>query len=222
MEFLVELDEKKSLEMISQCYSQKSALYFKSDTSASMIKAVVDSLSDKKVLLNIEPVDASVSLDTNVSMKFNIGTEVFFIKAPIKKFMNKYYFDLNSKVIQLKRRKEPRYQIPKKWSQSAFVMNLLPDIRLVNAVVHDISLSGIRLEVLNPMVSLTLEQIISIQFQIYKRSEISCDAIVRFCHKKDQQGVLVGLEFIRLKPIQQNKIASIVEDLMTYIATNKV
>lgn len=116
--------------------------------------ATINSLSDKKVILHIEPAGAAIKLETDVSMKFNIGTEVYFIKAPIKSYLNNYYFDFSATVIQLKRRREPRYQIPKKWSQTAFLLNFRPDMRTVNCIVHDISLSGIRLEILNPLITL--------------------------------------------------------------------
>lgn len=125
-----------------------------------MIRATINSLSDKKVILHIEPADAAIKLET----------EVYFIKAPIKSYLNNYYFDFSATVIQQKRRREPRYQILKKWSQA----------------------------------------------------EVTCEALVRFCSSRDGQGPIAGLEFVQLRPVQQEKISSIVEDLIQHTVMTKV
>lgn len=220
-EFLNELDEKDSITALQSCYSQKSALIFKTDASPNALKATIDSFTDKKVVLNIENNDASVATDVVVSIKFNIGTEIYFVKAPLKKYLNKLYFDLATRVIQLKRRKEPRYQPPKKWTQTAVVLNPTLEARSVKCSVIDISKSGIRLEVLQELNFCKKDDVLKLQFQIYKRAEIICEGTVRFVLTRNGQGPIIGLEFTNLKDNQKERISNIVEDIVMFLSTQK-
>ena len=84
-EFLNELDEKKALEALNNCNSQKSALFFKTEAAPQMVRAVIESISDKRVILKTDPSDVLIQENVDISMKFNVGTEIFFIKAPTTK-----------------------------------------------------------------------------------------------------------------------------------------
>ena len=95
-------------------------------------------------------------------------------------------------------------------------------MRMVNCIVHDISLFGIRLEILNTSIKLDTGIKVSIQFKVHKRAEITCEALVRFYSQRKGLGTIAGLEFVQLRPVQQEKINSIVEDLIQHIAMTKV
>jgi hypothetical protein len=222
VDFLNELSETESISALQNAYSQKSILVFKIDEYLAPIKAQIENFNDRKVLLNKEVADLKFDLSKEISMKFNIGTEVFFIKTFLKKNLNRIYFDMSSKVIQLKRRKEPRYVIPKKWNQTSSILNNSMALNLLKCHVHDISYSGIRLEVDDKKAPVfEKEEIIKIQFQIYKRAEVATDAIVRFYLKKVNENSLVGLEFVNLKEIQRQKVQDIVEDLINFQSSPK-
>lgn len=220
-EFLNELDEKDSITTLQSCYSHKSALIFKTDASPNAVKATIESFTDKKVVLSLENNDTPVTTEVVVSIKFNIGTEIYFVKAPLKKYLNKVYFDQTTRVIQLKRRKEPRYQIPKKWTQTAAVLNPTLELRSVKVNVVDISLSGIRLEVLQELNFCKMGDTLKFQFQIYKRAEIVCEGIVRFVLTRKGSGPIIGIEFTNLKDNQKERIANIVEDLVMFTSNQK-
>lgn len=220
-EFLNELDEKDSITTLQSCYSQKSALIFKTEASPNTLKATIDSFTDKKVVLNIENNDTPVATESVVSIKFNVGTEIYFVKAPLKKYLNKHYFDQSTRVIQLKRRKEPRYQPPKKWTQTAAVLNPTLEIRSVKCSVIDISLSGIRLEVMQEVNFCKKDDVLKLQFQVYKRAEILCEGVVRFVLTRKGQGPIIGLEFTNLKDNQKERISNIVEDIVMFLSSQK-
>lgn len=212
-EFLSELSESDSLATLRMAHVQKSAFVFKVDVHPTPIKAYIESFSDKRAILSTEVAEVKLSPEAEISMKFNVGTEVYFLKTSLKSYLNRYFFDMGSKVIQLKRRKEPRYLIPPKFSQSATLQSSDGDLP---CKVIDISQSGIRLEVLKPGPAYQREDIIKIKFQIHKRAEMQTLAIVRFALNRPGFNQIIGMEFIAEMPeAQRQRVASIVEDIKT-------
>lgn len=229
-EFLKELNESDSLVALREAHSQSSVLVFKIDNYPSPIKTVIENFSDKRVILSNDLKGLKIPSDKEVSIKFNVGTEIFFVKTFIKTHLGRYYFDISSKVIQLKRRREPRYLIPKKWAQTAgIVVGSVRSERdlLLKCSVIDISLSGIRLEISKTQANnihwpiYQRDDIIKIKFQIYKRAEIESIAIIRFYLGKPDMSAVVGLEFANMTNVQKERVANIIEDIGLFNVTNK-
>lgn len=221
-EFLNELNEAESLIALRSAHSQKSHFVFKVEEHPNPIITSIDNFLDKRAILTTEVKDIKISDAKEVSMKFNVGTEIYFVKAHIKSHLNRYYFDMSSKVIQLKRRKEPRFLIPKKWTQSAGIFIAPPKIETLKCNVVDISLSGIRFEVPERCPVLKRDDIIQIKFQIYKRGEVTLKAIVRFALLRPNMPAILGLEFTADTPhVQKERVAHIVEDINMFNSLNK-
>lgn len=223
-DFLTELNIKDSLAVLQSARSAKSTLVFKVDIYPKPCKTFIDNFTDKRAILSVELKDLSLPEDKEVSIKFNVGSEVYFVKTFIRTHLNRYFFDMSSKVFHLKRRKEPRYNIPKKWPQTTcIVLNAMKKSELKSSVV-DLSLSGIRLEFKKNQMTPAFrrDDIILIKFQIYKRAEIECTAIVRFILNKDNSPVIVGLEFANISVVQKKRVSSIIEDIKLFSALNKI
>ncbi|MEQ1722312.1 MAG: PilZ domain-containing protein [Pseudobdellovibrio sp.] len=212
-EFLTELNESDSASALRFAYNQKSPLIFKIDSVATPLKATIDSFLDKRAFLSSEIKIHKIEPDKEVSIKFNVGTEVYFIKTFIKSHLARYYFDMNSKVIQLKRRREPRYIIPKKWAQSSGIVIGANRPEPIKCNVIDISLSGIRFEVLQQHPEYKRDDIIKINFQIYKRAEVSTLAIVRFVLVRPNASSILGLEFAEISNVQKERVSHIIQDI---------
>ncbi|MEK6627534.1 MAG: PilZ domain-containing protein [Bdellovibrionota bacterium] len=229
-EFLIELNAADSLVALYEAHSQSSALVFKIDNYPNPIKVHIENFSDKRVILSNNLNELDLPPDTEVSIKFNVGTEIFFAKTFIKKHMSRNYFDISTKVVQLKRRKEPRYLIPKKWAQTASIvlgtMKTKKELLLKCSVV-DISFSGIRLEIANTQTNnlhcpaYKRDDIIKIKFQVYKRAEVEATAIIRFYINKPGMPAFIGLEFANMTNVQKERVSSIIEDISLFTTTNK-
>ncbi len=216
-DFLNELDERESLLALKSAFTQKSVLYFRTDAAEKVIAAAIDSFIDKRVILKLENPDISITINVEVSIKFNVGTEVFFVKTPIKSYLGSLCFDLTSKVIQLKRRKEPRLLVPKKYTQSAAILSQVAGVRPILCTVIDISSYGMRLEVKNLMqIQVKRDDMIKIQFQIHRRAEVQCEARVRFFMNRQNHGTLLGLEMVYTKDIQRERVSGIVDDIVSF------
>lgn len=210
-EFLSELSESESLSALRQAHSQKSVFIFKIDERPQPIKAQIDNFSDKRAILSLDVNELKSLGDKEVSLKFNIGTEVYFVKTFIRSHLNRHYFDMSSKVIQLKRRKEPRFFVPAKWVQNARVSTRDGDIP---CKIIDISLSGIRFEILGQTPIYQRDDIIRIKFQIHKRAEVQTSAIIRFALNRPNANQIIGMEFASdITDIQKERVAHIIDDI---------
>lgn len=215
-DFLSELNATDSLKALKSAHSQKSVLVFSIGTPPKPYKTSIDNFMDKRAILTSNLKEHNLPSDREISFKFNVGTETYFIKTFIRSHLNRYYFDMTSKVLQLKRRREPRYLIPKKWIQSA-------SLHSVPCTVVDISLSGIRFEFSgkHKFPVLQRDDIVSIKFQIHKRSEVAATAIVRFVLSKPDQSAIMGLEFAKITDVQSERVASLVQDIILFSTTSK-
>ena len=219
-EFLNELAESEALAALKGAYSSRSPFIFKIEGIEQPIKAFISAFSDKKIIISPEPA-VNLPTDKEISLKFLVGTEVFFIKTIFKVHLNRFYIDMDTKVIQLKRRKEPRFLIPKTWNQSGVV--ILPKAsETLKCNVIDISKSGIRFELLDqPKTHFHRDDVVKIKFQIHKRGEVSTTAIVRFALQRPNANALLGLEFAEITDVQNERVASIVNDITLYTSTQK-
>lgn len=216
-EFLVELDEKEAFLALRNCFTLNSELILKNDVDPSSTSARISYFADHKIFLETSSFARVSTYPGLTSIKFFIGTEVYFIKVQLEVIDDTVCFAQEAKIIQLKRRKEQRYMIPEKWNQTAAVWSIELKIKNVAKVI-DISYSGIRFEI--PKLNLIINKgdQIRIQYQIFKRAEVVCDANVRFVMRKPNGSVLLGLEFTKLQKSHRARINSIVEDLMNHHA----
>lgn len=219
-EFLVELEEKEAFLSLHSCFTLNSDIILKNEIDPATISARISFFADNKVYLETAHADKLATFSGQTSIKFFIGTEVYFIKTTLEVIDGQVCFDQNSKIIQFRRRKEPRYNIPEKWTQSAAIWSIELKIKNV-AKVTDISSGGCRFEVPNLKLDIKKGDQIRIQFQIFKRADIVCDAIVRFVMRKPSGTAVLGLEFTQLQKSHKSRINSIVDDLVNhYILKN--
>lgn len=220
-EYLNELNETDSLSALREAYATNAPLIFKLENQPAPTRACISSFSDKKIIVIPENDKIVLPLDKEVSIKFNVGTEVYFVKTNFKSHLNRYYIEMGTKVIQLKRRKEPRLIIPKNWMQTASILRNAGGDELIKCKVADISLSGIRFEVLDTFPNYKRDDIIKIKFQIHKRAEVATPAIVRFVLVRPNAPSLLGLEFVNITKIQSDRVSHIVDDIQMFSSTTK-
>ncbi|MFN3697685.1 MAG: PilZ domain-containing protein [Pseudobdellovibrio sp.] len=216
-EFLVELEENDALIAMQKCIDSFSDLIIKIDHDPQTYTAKIKKSENHKVYIETPFEEKLKTINDSVSIKFFIGTEVFFIKTPIEALDEQLCFSDKAKIIQLKRRKEERHNIPDGWPQLAAIWSIQQKIKN-DAVVIDISYSGIRFEI--PQLTLPVEKgdIIRIQFKVNKRSEVVCDAKVRFKLKKPNGSHIFGMEFGRIQDSQKSRVRSVVDDIIAHNA----
>lgn len=220
-EFLIELEEKDAFLALHNCFTLNSDVTLKNESDPLPVSAKIGFFADKKVFLETLAIEKLFMFQGLTSIKFFIGTEVYFIKTTLEVVDDQVCFDQNAKIVQLKRRKEPRYNIPDKWNQAAAVWSI--ELKIKNSArVMDISYSGCRFEVPKLTISVNKGDQIRIQYQVFKRADVVCDAIVRFIMRKPNGTTVLGLEFTQLQKSHKSRINSIVDDLINHYAVKNL
>lgn len=214
VDFLSDVPEEDVQAVLQNAFSQKSTFVFKLAEFPTPYQTTIETFFDKRVILDKDVGHLQFDQEQDVSIKFNIGTEIFFVKTKLKRYLNRIYFERTAKLVQLKRRKEPRFVIPKKWNQTASLAG-------TPCVVQDISTSGIRFECPDSNVVFKTKDIVKIQFQIYKRAEISVEAIIRFFLSRAGNSSLIGMEFQNVSENHKDKVKAIIDDINNYQAVFK-
>ena len=147
------------------------------------------------------------------SFSFKLGTRIFFFKSEIYKDPKGYYIQDNMTIYELRRRRHERFQIPKDFSQACSVFADKSKESKLSAHIIDLSLSGIRLYLKSQHPEYTPGQRISFSFQVEKRGEILALGLVRYA-KRDPSGFqTLGIEFVNVTPLFQNKVQNVCDDL---------
>lgn len=214
IDFLVDVPDDEVMSVLQSASSQKSVFVFKLAEFPTPMQTTIESFFEKRVILDKDIANLQFNIEQDVSIKFNVGTEIFFVKTKLKRYLNRVYFERTAKLVQLKRRKEPRFVVPKKWTQTA-------SLNGISCLVQDISLSGIRFECADPQIIFKTKEIVRVQFQIYKRAEISLDAIIHFFLSRPNSSSLIGMEFKNMANNHKEKIKAIVDDISHFQAAIK-
>lgn len=220
-EYLNELEANKAFEVLNNCFTVGSDLTIRNEFEPNPLSAKISFFADSKIFLETEHAEKMATFKGQTSIKFFIGSEVYFIKTTLEVVEKQICFDQSAKVVQLLRRKEPRYNIPEKWNQTAAIWSI--ELRIKNqAKVINFSLSGCRFEVPRLSLDLSLGDQIRLQYQIFKRANVVCDAIVRFITHKPNGSAVLGLEFTNLQKGHKSRIESIVGDLINHGRVNNL
>lgn len=220
-EFLVELEESEGFSALQNCLTAGSELILRNESDPSAVAAKMSSFADQKVFLETTQVEKLSTFKGLTSIKFFIGTEVYFVKTPLEVVDQKVCFEQSAKVVQLRRRKEPRYNIPEKWNQISAIWSI--ELKLKNeGKVTDISNGGCRYEIPNLTLELKKGDKIRLQYQIFKRAVVVCDGIIRFIMRKSNGTTILGLEFVDLQKGNKARIDNIVEDLINHYTSKNL
>ncbi len=214
-EYLVEMPDAEALHLISQSMTNQIDFSIKFEKLVQPISAKIEKIGQGIIYFKPK-ISLNVAIESQIgTIKFFIGTEVYFIKNVISVQNGLITVDHFSKIIQFKRRKHVRYVIPEKWSQSATIRSMETKFK-ANARVIDLSIGGIRLEVAELTQIFNKNESLRIQFQIFKRAEVICDAVVKFCGQKTNGVSMLGLEFQAVQEGHKSRIRNVIEDIIYF------
>lgn len=216
-EFLTELTPEEALHVFNECLAIHSDMTIKLENEVQPLHAKIDFLADGKVFLKLSIDYKSINYVGLSNVKFFIGTEVYFIKTQLDTVNDALCFDQHTSVLHLKRRKEPRYNIPKHWDQTSTIWSLQTKAKNL-ARVLDISYHGLKLEIPAMSLNLVKNESIRVQYQLHKRARVVCDGEIKFIATKPNGAAIIGLEVKELGSVHRHKIVSIVDDLINYYA----
>ncbi len=204
-----------SLSLLKNCISDKIKLQAVEEGKIQAFSCFLDNkFAAKKFYLSQDKV--SFDLTKKYSFCIKVINKIYFFKSQIFEDTKGIYLNDEICIHELRRRKDTRFDLPSEWRQSCLVYQNIKRAPKLNARIINISWSGIRVEVEPQLPEFKMNQEIQFAVQIHKRAEVLCHGVIKYIKKNKNSGPVLGIEFIKLNRLSENKIQNFCEDLLRY------
>ncbi|OFZ30414.1 MAG: hypothetical protein A2622_08375 [Bdellovibrionales bacterium RIFCSPHIGHO2_01_FULL_40_29] len=218
LDYLSEMNFKESKNFLENLKTKKYSTKFKLSDSDKIVTADLHAALEPGLF----HIQVSKSTDFNSgegTFKISIGTEVFFFKTKIFLKSSRLYIQGPFSIFKLIRRKSTRYNVPSYWPQSGFISDSSKKMLSAKMRVIEISLSGIKVHVMAELPRYEKNQLVHVQFKIFRRSELNIGGHIKHVERNQiKGGQTLGIEFVQSTQLIQNKIQNICEDLLHSLA----
>lgn len=223
---LVQVERYTSYQILQQVVNTNTEIQIKIADKNRIIKATLKKIGERKHFYVIAPVDAFADTP-EITAKVLFNDKLYFLKTELKKFQGGVYFENYENMFELVRRKNPRFQIPKHWPQSAYIqathtaviqpkkvtyLELSKVLKSV-ATIKEMSKSGMKLEIATELPRYDKSQILNIRFKVFRRAEIQIVAKIIHLKKNVASGPTIGVQFLDDSILIKNKIQNVCDDL---------
>lgn len=214
--FFEPLAPPKADNLIQNCVLDQVKLALAAEGSVVVMKVSLQnkSSSSKIYVLMSSPKEEIVGKVCTFSC--TMGTQLFFFKSKVAKDRVGFYLADTFTIYELKRRRHIRFNIPPEWAKKCSIFIDARKTMKVPAEIINLSLSGLRFSLQSQIPEFRMHQKLALSFQIHKRSEVLCQAEVVFVKKNAATGPILGVEFVELSPLSEDKILNICDDLSRY------
>lgn len=153
------------------------------------------------------------------SMK--VDTQVYFFKTKVFADEDEVYLKTDFDIFELKRRRDIRYAIPYEWPQSAAIIIGSKKDKKMAANIIDLSVSGIKLQLLAQVPELKIDQKIAFTIKIHRRSIAYLNGTVRHSRRVKNQLPFVGVEINVTSELLKDKLSNICSDIVRFALLSK-
>lgn len=151
-----------------------------------------------------------------LTFRIDIESQIYFFKTEGLVDTKTFALSPTDPIYELVRRKEPRFKVPEKWPQFGMVLSAAKRELKSLASIVEISLSGMRVILMPELPRFEVNQVVRVEFKIYKRAQVSVMGVVRHSRKNKFGGPTLGIEFENVQPLTQAKIQNICDDISFY------
>lgn len=214
--FFEPLPPPKADNLIQNCVLDHVKLALAAAESVTVMKVNLEnrSSSNKTYIIMSSPKEELIGKICTFSC--TMGTQLFFFKSKVAKDKIGFYLADTFTIYELKRRRHIRFNIPPEWNKKCSIFIDARKTMKVQADIVNLSLSGLRFALQSQLPEFRMHQKLSLSFQIHKRSEVQVQAEVVFVKKNAASGPILGVEFVDLSPLSEDKILNLCDDLSRY------
>lgn len=153
------------------------------------------------------------------SMK--VETQVYFFKTKVYADDGEVYLKMDFDIFELKRRRDIRYMVPYEWPQSAAIVLGSKKDKKMAANIMDLSVSGIKLQLLAQVPEIKIGQKIAFTIKIHRRSIAYLNGTVRHSRRMKNQLPLIGVEINVTSALLKDKLSNVCSDIVRFALLSK-
>lgn len=218
LEQLVKLEKAEAFNVLTRASHSRSALQIKPSSSQKVINIKLNRTTGQRNFRIISD-HAGPLVGEDVTVKVSLDSRLFFIKSTVSQDGHGLFLSGYENFFELVRRRRPRFRIPDSWSQQA-VIHALDTSYDIKSKAHIIELSseGMKLVVDPELPRYEKNQNIKVFFKIFRRAEVVVHARVVHIKKNTSGGPTLGVQFVPVSKLVQNKIQNVCDDLAFFYA----
>ena len=223
---LVQVERYSTYQILQQVIATNTEIQIKIAEKNRIVKATLKKIGERKHFYVVAPVETFYDT-SEITVKIIFNGKLYFLKTELKKFQGGVYFESYEHMFELVRRKNPRFQIPDQWPQSAQIQTTETTIiqpkkvtylelsKLLKSVatITEMSRSGMKLNIAAELPRYDKNQIINIRFKLFRRAEIQLLAKIIHLKKNVAAGPTIGVQFLDETILIKNKIQNVCDDL---------
>lgn len=223
---LVQVERYSSYQILQKVIKTNTEIHIKIAEKNRIIKAKLKKIGERRHFYVVAPVDAFHDIP-EITAKIIFNGKLYFLKTELKRFQGGVYFESYEHMFELVRRKNPRFQIPEQWPQSAQIQTTDTTIiqpkkvtylelsKLLKSVatITEMSKSGMKMNIAAEVPRYDKNQIINIRFKIFRRAEIQILGKIIHLKKNVAAGPTIGVQFMDETILIKNKIQNVCDDL---------
>lgn len=143
------------------------------------------------------------------AFSMRVDTQVYFFKTKVYADENEVYLKNDFDIFELKRRRDIRYIIPYEWPQNAAIIIGSKKDKKMAANIIDLSISGIKLQLLAQIPEIKIGQKIAFTIKIHRRSIAYLNGTVRHSRRVKNQLPKIGVEIEVSSELLKDKLNNI-------------
>lgn len=155
------------------------------------------------------------------AFSMRVDTQVYFFKTKVYADENEVYLKNDFDIFELKRRRDIRYIIPYEWPQNAALIIGSKKDKKMAANIIDMSISGIKLQLLAQIPEIKIGQKIAFTIKIHRRSIAYLNGTVRHSRRVKNQLPLIGVEIEVTSELLKDKLNNICSDIVRFALLSK-
>ena len=213
---MLPIDRNVAFQILTKVASTGTEIHLKAKDANQINKTLITRIPGRRIFYVTNPV-LMFAPEEEITFKIIMDGKLYFLKANLQRSASHYYFDSFNNMFELVRRKKPRFKIPEHWSQAASVQSIdAPASLKAPADIIDVSRAGMRLVVRPLLPRFEINQLVRLNFKIYRRAEISIVCKIIYLRKNSEGGPTLGLQFAENSILLGNKIQNVCDDLAFY------
>ena len=155
------------------------------------------------------------------AFSMRVDTQVYFFKTKVYSDENEVYLKNDFDIFELKRRRDIRYILPYEWPQNAAIIIGSKKDKKMAANIIDLSISGIKLQLLAQIPEIKIGQKIAFTIKIHRRSIAYLNGTVRHSRRVKNQLPKIGVEIEVSSELLKDKLNNICSDIVRFALLSK-
>lgn len=211
------LSKSESDKILSAGVFQKCKVIYREKETQTVVKAKFVKLAQEPEKIYILPQQVIDLKERKCTLGFNVGTQVFLLRAQVKFSAKGFYVSDIVNIYELSGRRDIRFETNRKYPIESQIVYSKDGKALADAYLLNLSQSGASLIADTDTMYLKKNKEVILSIRPDQGTNFTVHAIIRYASVRPNDMTEVGIEFLKMDDSQHRKVINICDDLSRFI-----